>query len=426
MHSIEEQQASGRAARKTLPRSAHAEWTASRDREVMAIVADTERDRIPELLAIRRQRMAASPFGFFRGAAAVMARDLAARPNTGLTAQICGDAHVLNLGAYSSPEGHLVFDINDFDETVRAPFEWDLLRFATSLVLAGREAGGSGRRCVAAVTELVRSYRKGIGKFSLLPYVALLRHDIKRIVRANPVDLILRKAERATPDTLLKKLTEGDVGQRLFRHAPPLLRRVTGAEEERVLASLAEYQETLRFEGRLAARRYRPAGIAFKVVGTGSIGLHNYVVLFTGVADDDVAFLQVKETSPSCYAPYVEQPAGHNGRRVAEGARLMQRASDPFLGWTTIEGRDYLVRQLNDHKASIEPRDLKGGSLVAYAAVAGAVLARAHARTGEAAAIAAYCGAGDKLDCSIAQFAVAYADQSGADHAVLRDAGSGV
>ena len=418
MKSIEEQRAIGRAARKNLPRSAHAEWTPRGNRDVAAILADVSRGRIPELLPIRRQRMAASPFGFFRGAAAVMARDLASRPNSGLPVQICGDAHVRNLGAYASPEGHLVFDINDFDETICAPFEWDLLRFATSLVLAGREAGDSEKRCVEAAAAFVRSYRHCIEEFSLMAHLSLLRVDVKRIIRRTPVDLILRKAERATPDILLKKLTRRDGDARRFRDAPPLLRRVTGSEAERVLASFAEYSETLRCDDRLALGRYRPVDVAFKVVGTGSVGVHDYAVLFAGAAKEDVVFLQVKEAPPSCYTPYISlPPAGHNGRRVAEGTRLMQRASDPLLGWTTIDGRDYLVRQLNDHKASVEPEELEGESLAAYAKVAGTLFARAHARTGEAAAIAAYCGIGDKLDCAIARFAVAYADQSAADHA---------
>jgi uncharacterized protein (DUF2252 family) len=329
--------------------------------------------------------------------------------------QICGDAHVQNLGAYESAEGHLIFDVNDFDETTRAPFEWDLLRFATSLVLAGLEAGDSRRCCAESVAAYVRSYREGLASFSRLPFIDLLRVDVKRIVSAKPVDQILRKAERATPAVLLKKLTQGSP-RPSFRDAPPLLRRLAGTEAQRVLASLPEYERSLADDRRFAFSHYRPVDAAFKVVGTGSVGVNDYAVLFAGMAENDVLFLQIKEESPSCYAPYVPQDATHNGRRVVEGQRRLQRTSDPFLGWTSIEEGQYLVRQLNDHKAAIEEQELKGRSLRIYAEVVGTVFARGHARTGEAAALAAYCGTGDNLDRAITRFALAYADQTVRDH----------
>jgi uncharacterized protein (DUF2252 family) len=423
MRNIDEQRAAGREARKRAPRGGQAEWRARAERDVVAILRECVRDRIPELIPIRWQRMAASPFGFFRGAAPVMARDLADRPDAGLEVQICGDAHVRNMGAYASPEGHLVFDINDFDETIRAPFEWDLLRFATSLVLAGREAGDGDDECVASAGAFVRGYREALRWFAQMPYVNLLRVEVKRILSEKPIDRILRKAERATPQWLLARTTEpGSSGRRQFIDKPPLLKRLASPEAAQVLQSLDAYEETLTAEHRFALGYYRPVDVAFKVVGTGSVGVRDYVILFDGASEDDAFFLQIKEELPSCYAPYVHEGDTQHGRRVATGQRLMQRATDPFLGWTAIDGRAFLVRQLSDHKASIDPEELKGKPLVEYAKVAGSVLARAHARTGEAAALAAYCGKGDCLDIAIARFANAYADQTTADHALFVEA----
>jgi uncharacterized protein (DUF2252 family) len=415
MNDIEQQRAAGRAARRRFPRNAVGDWEPSADRDVMGVVHGVERGRTRNLIPIRRQRMAASPFTFFRGAAVVMARDLAARPNSGLAVQICGDAHVLNMGAYSSPEGHLVFDINDFDETTRAPFEWDLLRFATSLVLAGREAGDSDRNSAGAASAFVHSYRLSMAAFSRMPFLDLLHFNVNRIASAGPVDRVLRKAERATPAALMKKLTrKGN-----FRHEPPLLRRLSRAEAAKVIAALPDYERTLSPDRRFALGHYRPVDVAFRVSGTGSIGLRDFVVLLAGTSAGDDLFLQIKEESLSCYAPFAPSDTAHNGQRAAEGQRLVQRASDPLLGWTSIEGKDYLVRQLNDHKAGIEPEDLKGKSLMRYAVVAGTVLARGHARTGEAAAIRAYCGRTGRLDRAIGRFARAYADQTAADHALF-------
>jgi uncharacterized protein (DUF2252 family) len=423
VRSIEEQQAAGRQARKRVPRSGHADWHAAAGRDVVSILKESERDRIPELLPIRWERMAASPFGFFRGATAVMARDLAGRPDTGLIVQICGDAHVRNMGAFASPEGHLVFDINDFDETIRAPFEWDLLRFATSLVLAGREAGDTDDECLASTGAFVRSYREAVRAFAKLPYIDLLRIEVKRILTEKPIYRILRMAERATPLWLLAKITEErDSGERRFIERPPLLRRLAAPEAEKVQQSLAPYEETLAAEHRFALGHYRPVDFAFKVVGTGSVGVRDFVILMAGAAQDDVLFLQIKEEMQSCYAPYVDEADTHHGRRAATGQRLMQRATDPFLGWTEIDGRPFLVRQLNDHKAAVGPADLTGKPLVEYATVAGSVLARAHARTGESAALAAYCGKNEWLDAAITRFAIAYADQMVTDHARFVDA----
>jgi uncharacterized protein (DUF2252 family) len=313
------------------------------------------------------------------------------------------------MGAFGSPEGKLVFDVNDFDESVRAPFEWDLLRFATSLVLAGREAGDPRSMYEEAVCAFVHNYRKSIEELSKLPFIDLLSVDVRRIVSARPVDRVLRKAERAAPAVLVRKMIDGGK----FRQNPPLLVCVDGKD---VIASLETYEESLSLERRTAFHRYEPVDVAFKVSGTGSVGLRDYVIRLRGESSGDVLFLQVKEEQASCYAPFVAAEQQHQGRRAAEAQRLMQRTSDPLLGWTSIDGRDFLVRQLCDHKAGIEPGELSGKALVQYARVAGSVFARDHARTGDAATIAAYCGSSGRLDRAISRFAAAYAKQTVADH----------
>ncbi len=381
--------------------------------------------RIPELVALKTYRMAASPFAFFRGAAPVMAADLATLPVTGLATQICGDAHVKNLGAYAAPDGHLVFDINDFDETTVGPWEWDVKRLATSLVLAGREAGARPGRAREAVRAFVRSYREEMQSLAGLNVLDLLRVEVRRHLESELFHRVLAKAERVTPAYALDRLTvRGRGGEPRFHDRPPVLHHVPERAANAVLASLREYRETLSPERQLAFDAYRPQDVAFKVVGTGSVGTRDFVALLLGRGPADALFLQVKEAVPSCYARYLpDVPApGHEGRRVAEGQHRMQTATDPFLGWTRLEGHDFVVRQLADHKAGLEPADLVDDALPSYALVCGEILAKAHARTGDAAVIAGYCGRGSRLDRAVLRFAVAYADQTERDHARLRAA----
>jgi uncharacterized protein (DUF2252 family) len=371
-------------------------------------------------LPIKYGRMAASPFGFFRGAAPVMARDLAALPRTGLLVQLCGDAHIRNLGAFASAEGNIVFDINDFDETIRGPWEWDMKRLATSFVLAGRESGTTDRRCSDAVAVLVDSYRSALSRFARTPFLELARHRVGRELEARPIDALLKKAERSTPLRNLQKLTTREGGVIHFANQPPLLQRLTGKEAENVLASLPAYREILAPERRLIFDAYRAADVALKVVGTGSVGTRDYVVLMFGIGEDDPLFLQVKQEMPSCYAPFLDEPpAAHDGLRVADGQLRTQMTSDPLLGWTTIAENHYLVRQLADHKSSIEPQDLTGSAIVEYAGVCGEVFAHAHARTGDAATLAGYCGKVNALDQALARFAIAYADATTVDHRAM-------
>jgi uncharacterized protein (DUF2252 family) len=414
------------ALRKLLPRTAHATWSPAPDRPdpVHALIA-ANAGRRADLLPIKWARMAASPFGFFRGAAPLMAADLAGRPVTGLTVQLCGDAHVLNLGAYAAPDGHLVFDLNDFDETIAGgPWEWDVKRLAASLVLANREAGGKDRDGAEAVRAFAGSYRESLDRFAAMRLMALAAYEVHRHSKNVAVRAILQKAERSTPARTLAKLTEpGPGGEPRFHDRPPLLQHVTEADAAKVIAALAPYRETLGLDRQHAFDAYRPVDVAFKVVGTGSVGTRDYVVLLLGRGPDDPLFLQIKEELPSAYLTYLPPAAPiHQGRRVAEGQHRCQTATDPFVGWTNVDDADYLVRQLTDHKAAVDPASLRGDVLVEYALVCGETLAKAHARTGDAAALSGYCGGGDRLDRALADFAVTYADQTVRDHAALLSA----
>jgi uncharacterized protein (DUF2252 family) len=409
--------AAGKGRRRVLSRLAQAEWQPPRHRpDPIALLEAGGRGRLPEILPIRWGRMAASPFGFFRGAAAIMAADLATLPTSGIGVQICGDAHVRNLGAYAAPDGQLVFDINDFDESVHGPWEWDLKRLATSFVLAGREAGERDRACARTVELLVRSYREAMTEFARMPAVLLFRQGLHHFT--GPVGRVLRKAERATPEHNRQRLTVGTGERRRFIRRPPLLVPVSTAAARKVLGSVRSYRETVSEDRQLVLDAYCPEDVAFKAVGVGSLGLRDYVVLCRGAAPRDLLFLQVKEEPASCWAPYANQ-AGHvenQGHRVARAQHQIQTMSDPFLGWTRIDGRDFLVRQLSDHKAAIDASEFKGQAIEQYARVCGRVFAKAHARTGDPGVLAGYFGDSDKLDIAIRRFAIAYADQTSSDH----------
>jgi uncharacterized protein (DUF2252 family) len=429
----EERRAEGRARRKQIPRQEHGLWDAKlRRNEPLKLLEASMCGRVPALVTLKYERMLASPFGFFRGAVPIMAADLAVLPATGIVNQICGDAHVRNLGAYAAPDGRLVFDINDFDETIRAPFEWDLKRLATSLMLAGREACAKNGDSAQAVRAFLDQYQKYAHIFAELPVLELARYQVHRIGKAQPVNDALRKAERATPAHALKSLTTsaGKGGRRIFKESREQSRtlwRVGQAQRRQVLDSVKEYRESLLPERQHFLAQYRPIDVCFKVVGTGSVGTRDYCIYLEGNGRGDPLFLQVKEEVGSAYLPYVNGGAqgggrkkSHCGRLVAEGQRTMQMQSDPFLGWTTIEGREYLVRQLNDHKASIDVGALKGAGLVAYAEVCGELLARGHARSGDVQKIVGYIGSGASFAEAVANFALAYADQTEADWEQLR------
>jgi len=415
--------AKGKEYRKRVRRADHGEWKASKTRpDVVQTLLASARGRLRDLMPIKMARMAASPFGFFRGATPLMAADLASVPHCGLEAQICGDAHVRNLGAYAAPDGHLVFDINDFDETVHGPFEWDLKRLSTSLLLAGQQSGHEKKTCKDAVRLFIKSYCGAMLRLSELTVLELTKFQLH--VKVGPVQVVLRKAERSTPEHNLEKLTIRSGGKHKFKDVRPLLAPVRSQVARQVIAGLALYQETLSPERQQFLSCYHPVDVAFKVVGTGSVGTRDYVVLCFGNGERDPLFLQVKEEPPSCYARYL--PTSRNfineGKRVVDGQRRMQAYSDPFLGWTSMGGRDYLVRQLSDHKASIDDSQMQGNGLTEYAKVCGEVLAKGHARSGDPMQLAGYCGAGNKLDDAMADFADRYFEQTMRDFEMLKKA----
>ncbi len=416
--SLAERHARGKSLRDKLSRMAQAYWKPGRRRDVLEVLKQSEEGRLPRLIPIKMGRMSLSPFAFFRGAAPLMARDLAGRPVTGLQVQLCGDAHVKNLGAYAGPDGHLVFDLNDFDEAIPGPWEWDLKRLAASIVLAARDAGEAAKDCTAAAQEMVTYYRQSLERFSNMKALDLARFEIRRDTN-DVVNEVLLKAERVTPARTLGKLTQPvRDGWPRFHDRLPLLRHVPDHTRDAVFKSLKAYRETITANRQLILDAYHPVDVAFKVVGTGSVGTRDYIVCLFGKDIEDPMFLQLKEEMVSCYQPYLPRAPHfkHQGRRVAQAQQRMQTVVDPFLGWATIEDRPYLVRQLADHKAAIDPRDLKGETLTQYAVVCGEVLAKAHARTGDGAAIYGYCGNSSKLDKAIAKFAATYADQTNADY----------
>jgi uncharacterized protein (DUF2252 family) len=433
----EERREAGQVRRKQMPRQHHGKIRIAH-RDPVALLEASSRGRIPSLIALKYQLMSASAFGFFRGAAPIMAYDLSTLPNTGITAQLCGDAHVRNFGAFASPDGRLVFDINDFDETIRGPFEWDVKRLATSLVLAGIDIGSKASQREPAILAAAETYRRMIQALAKLPVIVAARYLVHGLHRIDPVSRVLLKAERATPLHTLESLTipikdagtqsragKPLAGDRIFKERKPMLTRVTGAKAREVLASLPEYSESLLPERRHFLSFYQPMDVAFKVVGTGSVGLRDYVIYFQGNGLGDPLFLQIKEEARSAYAPYLQSSSGeflgphHQGQRVAEGQRAMQLQSDPFLGWTTIANRDYLVRQLNDYKGSLDLTELKGPGLIEYGQVCGELLARGHARSADACIIAGYIGNGRRFDEAVLEFAEAYAEQTQKDWQAL-------
>ena len=416
----------GRSRREVVSRSAQGEWNVKRRRfDPIELIIASNRDRLRRLVPIKMARMVASPFGFFRGAVPLMAADLATLPSSGLTTQICGDAHVRNLGAYAAPDGELIFDINDFDETVRSPWEWDVKRLATSLVLAGREAGNSEERCKDALHLFLQAYRTSVSKFSNMTFLDLERFHVRRHLRLAPIAGVLQKARHATPLESLEKYTRHTkTGLPLFVETTPLITHVPKQKARQLLAALRSYRETLSAECQNLLDRYSPVDVAFKVVGTGSVGTRDYVILLFGNGLNDPLFLQVKEEPPSAYTRYVKDHDNllNEGRRVVEGQRRMQSQCDPLLGWTAMEGRDYLVRQFRDHKASIEMEELEGQGLKDYARVCGELLAKGHSRAGSPAALSGYLGSSDKIDKAVASFAFSYANQTTHDHAQLKAA----
>jgi uncharacterized protein (DUF2252 family) len=428
--------ARGVQLREATPSAAFGAHRPRADRpDPVEFVERTNAGRVDDLIALRVGRMAASPFAFLRGSAGLMAADLAGSPTSGVTAWICGDAHAANFGLYASPERRLVMDVNDFDETLVGPWEWDLKRLVTSIVVAARENGTGEDKAVRAAADCARTYRAALRELAGMAVLDAfyLTTDAKTVAHFDVEDLgevfkrVGKKARRNTSHRVVEKFAERaeHTGWR-FVPDPPVLTRVDDATAHAVLDGVEEYAERcLDDELRQLLSRYAVADIAHRVVGLGSVGRRSYVVLLHGNGEDSLV-LQVKEAGPSALAPYAEPtPYAHDGERIVHGQRWMQTVSDIFLGWTTIDGRPFLVRQFRDMKGSIDPVLLKPNQLDDYARVVGAVLARAHAQSADPRILAGYCdGAagsehGERFDRAMAAFATAYADQAEADHAAL-------
>jgi uncharacterized protein (DUF2252 family) len=387
-------------------------------------------------LPIRYGRMMASPFAFLRGSTIVMAQDLAGTPKTGIQAQLCGDAHLSNFGAYASPERSLLFDLNDFDETLPGPWEWDVKRLAASLVVAGRDNGFDASDCHGAARASAASYRKRIAEFSQMGelevwYTRIGEEEVRGLLTeararkstTKKLSKNVRKARGRDSLQALSKLTRVVDGRRVIDDDPPLLVRIPDGDERRaqIRDILEGYKRTLQEDRRHLLDRYHFVDVARKVVGVGSVGTRAFVVLLEGRGEDDPLFLQVKEAGPSVlegHAPPSDYT--HHGHRVVAGQRLMQAASDIFLGWFRGgEGRDFYSRQLRDMKGSAKVESMSSEELVLYARLCGWALARAHARSGDRVQIAGYLGKSERFDVAVADFAKEYADQTERDHAAL-------
>ncbi|MGD9985430.1 DUF2252 domain-containing protein [Pseudonocardia sp.] len=438
-------QAHGRALRRQVPRSAHAVLDLGPDRAdpLVRLHAD-DADRVRELLPLRYSRMAASPFAFLRGSAGPMAADLARTPSTGLRAQLCGDAHLANFGLFASPERRLVFDLNDFDETAPGPWEWDVKRLAASVEVAARNNDFPGRRRRAIVRSTVARYREAMREFARMTTLDVWYAHIDTAGLAADLDSRIRRSGKREVDRFLSKARRRDNLGALARFAhtddtgthivgdPPLVVPVGDLVdddigiEQRLTDLLADYAESLAPDRRVLLDAYRPVDFARKVVGIGSVGTRCWMILLLGRGDPtDPLFLQVKEAGPAVLEEHAgSAPVDHHGRRVVEGQRLMQAVSDVLLGWMQARGldgrvRDYYVRQLRDMKGSLDLDRVRPEGLLAYAELCAWTLARAHARSGDRIAIAAYLGSGTAFDNAVAEFATAYADQTERDHSAL-------
>jgi uncharacterized protein (DUF2252 family) len=443
---VAEREATGRAARKAVPRSSHAELAdAPADRDPVELLERQAAARVPELLPIRYGRMLVSPFTFYRGAAAIMADDLSRVPSSGLEVQLCGDAHLLNFGVFGSAERRMMFDINDFDETAPGPFEWDVKRLAASVAIAGRDNGFSESQRRAAVLAVGSEYRTAMIRFATMTnlevWYSMLDMDVllerlRPVVRSKTMkkaEANIAKARTKDSHQAYDKLTHLVDGQPRIISDPPLILSLSDVddadERDAVMALIHEifvrYRRTLQKDRRQLLEQFRIVDVARKVVGVGSVGTRAWIVLLLGRDGNDPLFLQAKEALPSVLEPYHHSRRRiSNGERVVTGQRLMQASSDIFLGWDSpvgIDGvrRDYYFRQLRDWKGSAQVETLEPRALEIYSRICAHTLARAHARSGDRVAIASYLGAGDRFDTAIVEFAEVYADQNERDHAAL-------
>jgi uncharacterized protein (DUF2252 family) len=445
--SVAERVARGKAARADVPRSAHGAWQPPADRpDPVTLLEAQGESRVHELVPIRYGRMLVSPFTFYRGAAYIMASDLSSLPRTSLNAQLCGDAHLSNFGGYAAPDRHLVFDMNDFDETLPGPFEWDLKRLAASFAVAGRSRG-FGRSERDVINRAVgRAYREAITSFATMRtfdvwYSRIDIEDIARLTAGMSADAIKRfeknvaKAQSKDSLAAFSKLTQIVEGQPRFVSDPPLIvpvQELFAATADQVVENvrgvIRSYRRTLQGDRRHLLERFRFVDLARKVVGVGSVGTRAWIALFVGRDNEDPLILQIKEAQASVLEPFAAASKfANHGQRVVEGQRLMQAASDTMLGWIRTEGydgikRDFYVRQLWDAKGSALVDVMDARTMSFYAKLCGQTLARAHARSGDAVAISSYLGSGDTFDRAISVFAEAYADQNDKDYETLKAA----
>lgn len=441
--------ATGKAARSRFPRSAHGEWAPASDRpDPVSLLEEQAATRIPELVPLRYGRMLISPFTFYRGAAALMASDLAGGPRSGLTAQLCGDAHLSNFGTYMAPDRRLVFSLNDFDETLPGPFEWDVKRLVASFAVAGRDRGFDDRERDGVNRTVVESYRRSMGELAGMGRMDVWysRIEVDQIealaaqqLKSENLKRLRKNVAKAKARTSLKafdKLVRTVDGRPRLVGDPPLVVPIADLFpdlelhqiEDALSVLLRSYRRSLRGDHRHLLGGFRFAGAARKVVGVGSVGTRAWIVLMLGNDDGDPLLLQAKEAQASVLEPFLGRSKHANhGQRVVEGQRLMQSASDVLLGWIRSSGvdgvtRDYYVRQLWDGKGSAVVEAMTPSTMTGYARLCGSTLAQAHARSGDAVAIAAYLGSNDRFDRALARFAEAYADQNERDHAALQAA----
>ncbi|HVN12087.1 MAG TPA: DUF2252 domain-containing protein [Kineosporiaceae bacterium] len=444
----EDRRRAGKAARHRTPLEAHAEFVTDGRADPVDLLESQATSRVPELVPIRYGRMLASPFGFYRGAALVMAADLARIPSSGLQVQLCGDAHMSNFGIFASPERRLVFDVNDFDETHPGPFEWDVKRLAASLAVAGRDNGFSHKQRHKIVRAAAAGYREAMTTFAGQGNLAVwyTHFDMDQVLqqigeqldvaRKARMRAVLDKARSRDSVQALAKLTTQVGGRARIVSQPPLIvpieelfpEHLVAEIDDRMAALIRAYRRTLQLDRRHLLEQFELVQVARKVVGVGSVGTRAWILLFEGIDSGDPLFLQAKEAQPSVLSGFVKARGFANqGERVVSGQRLMQASSDIFLGWERAlapDGvqRDFYLRQLRDGKGSVVVEEMVPDGMAFYARLCGQTLARGHARSGDRVAIAAYLGSSNRFDQAIADFAELYAEQNDLDHAALAEA----
>ena len=443
MTNIDEQYARGKKLRQQVPRSTHAAFKRSPEVDPVKVLTDQDQGRIPSLIPERHARMGENPFSFYRAGAKLMATDLSGTPTTNIMTQLSGDAHLSNFGWYGSPERRLVFDTNDFDETLPGPFEWDVKRMAASFVIAAQNNGFDAKDQEAVTSRAVQSYRDAMLQYASqgyldVWYLGLSADKVYDLLRdqgdkkqAKSVKKQSKKARHKNSEHVLKKLGEEVDGQYRIKSDPPWVIPTAAMERDmdpelirrRVSFALERYQTTLRDDMKVLVGRYELLDVALKVVGVGSVGTRCYIALLQGRDQQDPLFLQIKEAGDSALANYLPPSSySHPGERVVQGQRLMQTSSDIFLGWMTGEhGTTYYIRQLKDMKASVEVEDLDPKGLQTYAAACASVLAQSHARAGSAAVMSGYMGSGDVFAEAVTEFSLKYAEQNDADYQAFAD-----